>query len=360
MRVVFVALETAFHRASPAALRVRGVAERLAGRGHEVTVLCGKWWTSADDSWEHERVRYEAVVADAAAERSFRWGLTTRVPRLRPDVVHAAGVPAGQVSAAKKGARMARAPLVTEWYGDVDSYGRAERKALGAADRVLVPSELVEMTVREHVDVADDAVEVVPNSVDVDRIRGTEPRQVADVVYARELDAGANLESLLLALAELRQTDWTAAVIGDGAEREVYERQARDLRIDDRITWLGECTREQRVATYRGAHVFAQTADECLFPTEFLWALASGCVGIVEYHANSSAHELVEQYLEPGGDRDRGFRTTSEQELAAAIREAAGLERLNYDPAFDEYDHDAVLERYLQCYRDEIGGGGLF
>ena len=360
MRVVFVALETAFHRASPAALRVRGVAERLAGRGHEVTVLCGKWWTSADESWEHERVRYEAVVESVDAERSFRWGLTTRVPRLRPDVVHAAGVPAGQVSAAKKGARMARAPLVTEWYGDVDEYGRTERKALGAADRVLVPSELVEMTVREHVDVADDAVEVVPNSVDVDRIRGTEPRQVADVVYARELDAGANLESLLLALAELRQTDWTAAVIGDGAEREVYERQARDLRIDDRITWLGECTREQRVATYRGAHVFAQTADECLFPTEFLWALASGCVGIVEYHANSSAHELVEQYLEPGGDRDRGFRTTSEQELAAAIREAAGLERLNYDPAFDEYDHDAVLERYLQCYRDEIGAAGLF
>jgi glycosyltransferase involved in cell wall biosynthesis len=249
---------------------------------------------------------------------------------------------------------------VTEWYGDVEEYGRVERKALGAADRVLVPSELVETAVREHVDLAADAVEVVPNSVDVDEIRGTEPRRVADVVYARELDAGANLESLLLALAELRQTDWTAAVIGDGPEREAYEQQARDLRIDDRITWLGECTREQRIATYRGAHVFAQTADECLFPTEFLWALASGCIGIVEYHANSSAHELVEHYLKPGGNRDRAFRTTSEGELAAAIREAADLERLDYDPAFDEYDHDAVLEQYLQCYRDEIAAVGLF
>jgi glycosyltransferase involved in cell wall biosynthesis len=360
MRVVFVALETAFHRASSATLRVRGLAERLAARGHDVTVLCAKWWTSTDETWVENDVTYEGVVEDVNADRSFRWALPTRIPRHRPDVVHAAGTPASQVPAAKKGARMARAPLVTEWYGDVDAYGRTERKALSRSDRVLGPSELVEMTVHEHVDLADDAVEVVPNSVDVDQIRGTEPRAVADVVYARRLDEDANLESLLLALAELRQTDWSAAIVGDGPEREAYEQQARDLRIDDRITWLGECTREQRIAVYRGAHVFAQTAHECLFATELLWALASGCVGIVEYHAGSSAHELVEHYLKPGGDRNRGFRTTSEQELANAIREAAALERLDYDPAFDEYDHDAVLESYLACYREEIEAAGLF
>lgn len=359
MRVVFVALETAFHRRSEANCRLRGVAERLAARGHDVTVLCGKWWTSADETWTENDVTYEAVVEDVDAERSFRWALTTRIPRRKPDVVHAAGSPAGQVSAAKKGARMARAPLIAEWYGDVE-YGRAERKALSKADRVLVPSELVETEVREHADLAADAVAVVPNSVDVDQIRGIDPRHVGDVVYARRLDASANLESLLLALAELRQTDWSAAILGDGPERDAYEQQARDLRINDRITWLGECTREERVAVYRGGHVFAQTAHECLFPTEFLWALASGCVGIVEYHANSSAHELVEHYLEPGGDRDRAFRTTSEGELADAIRDAAGLERLDYDPAFDAYDHDAVLETYLECYREEVEAAGLF
>jgi len=360
MRVAFVALETAFHRATPANLRLRGLAERLAARGHEVTVLCAKWWTGADDRWTEDDVTYEAVVDELGAQRSFRWALTTRVPQLRPDVVHAAGRPARQVPAAKKGAQMARAPLVTEWYGDVDSYGRTERKALSRSDRVLVPSELVEMTVREHADLDRNAVEVVPNGVDLDLVRGTEPREVADVVYAADLDATANLESMLLALAELRQTDWTAAVVGDGPERDRYEQQARDLRIDDRITWVGECTREQRVAVYRGAHVFAQTDRECLFATELLWALAAGCVGIVEYHAGSSAHELVERYVEPGGDRDRGFRTTSEAELAEAILTAADLERLDYDPAFDDYDHDAVLETYLQCYRDEMGDAGFF
>jgi len=360
MRVVFVALETAFHRRSAANLRVRGVAERLAARGHEVTVLCAKWWTNGDGTWTENDVEYQAVVESVDAQRSFRWALTTRVPRLNPDVVHVAGRPACQVPAAKKGAQMARAPLVAEWYGDVEGYGRTERKALKRADRVLVPSELVEMAVREHVDLGREGVQVVPNSVDVDVVHSTPPEQVADVVYARELDADANVESVLLALAELRQTDWTAAIIGDGPERESYQQQARDLRIDDRITWLGECTREQRIAVYRGAHVFAQTAHECLFATELLWALACGCVGIVEYHAGSSAHELVEHYVEPGGDRDRGFRTTSENELADAIREAAALEHLDFDPAFEGYDHDAVLETYLQCYRDEMQTAGFF
>jgi glycosyltransferase involved in cell wall biosynthesis len=360
MRVAFVALETAFHRASAANLRVRGVAERLAGRGHDVFVVCGKWWTSRADRWSESGVTYVAAARDGGAERSFRWGLLTSLPRLRPDVVHVVGRPAAQVPAAVKGAKIARAPVLTEWYGNVPSYGREERVALERSDKVLVPSELVETHVREHADLDVDAVSVVPNSVDVDLVRGTEPREVADVVYARRLDEGANLESVLLGLAELRQTDWTAAVIGDGPERERYERQARDLRIDDRITWLGACTREQRVAVYRGAHVFTQTAEECLFATELLWALAAGCVGIVEYHEHSSAHELVAQYLEPGTNAERAFRTTSESELADAIQQAAALEHLDYDPAFDDYDHDAVLETYLQHYRDEIERAGWF
>jgi len=54
-----------------------------------------------------------------------------------------------------------------------------------------------------------------------------EPGEAIDVIYARRLDEGANLESLLLGLAELRGRDWQANVIGDGPERETYERLAR-------------------------------------------------------------------------------------------------------------------------------------
>ena len=94
------------------------------------------------------------------------------------------------------------------------------------------------------------------------------------------------------------------------------------------MRFVGDLDRRERVGVYRAARAFVQTARRRVFAEELLWALVAGCVGIVEYHAGSSAHELVEHYLEPGGNRDRGFRTTSEQELAAAIREAASLETM--------------------------------
>jgi hypothetical protein len=67
-------------------------------------------------------------------------------------------------------------------------------------------------------------------------------------------------------------------------------------------------------------------------------------VGIVEYHRASSAHELVEH-------RDRGIRTTSENELSDAIRSAGDLPRMAVDETFAEFDGERVLEQYLDCYR---------
>jgi glycosyltransferase involved in cell wall biosynthesis len=172
-------------------------------------------------------------------------------------------------------------------------------------------------------------------------------------VYTHRLDESANAESALLALAELRTHDWSAAIIGDGPERDRYERQAIDLRIDDRVQFLGRKSLEERIALYRGAHAFVQTAYECYYPTELLWALAAGCVGIVEYQAESSAHELIENY-------PRSFRVTNPQELADAIVDAGTIEPLDFVPEFERYDHDEILEAYLDCYRDLQESFGVF
>jgi glycosyltransferase involved in cell wall biosynthesis len=174
-------------------------------------------------------------------------------------------------------------------------------------------------------------------------IRATEPTDGGDIVYARRLDADANLESLLLALAELRTSDWSATVIGDGPARAAYERQAADLRIDDRVAFTGTLSREQRVARYRGAHAFVHTARRTPFATELLWALASGCTGVVEYHAESSAHELVEA-------RERGFLATGGDELVDCLRGAAGLARRDIDEEFAAFDEERVADRYLDAY----------
>lgn len=351
MRVAFTAMRTAYHEETPATVRTRRIARHLAARGHDVTVLCSRWWDGTVPEFEHEDVVYRSII-DKPAAKKFASKLPLAIKRCSPDVIHAVVDPPVAVVAAKTVARFLRVPVIVDWWGD-DSGSRANyRRAAKRANAIVTPSETVRTRVREY-GAAESVVRVVPESIDLSLVREAEVDKRADVVYARDLDATANVEGFLLALAELRGRDWRAVVVGDGPEREQAEQTARDLRIDDRVAFLGELPLEERVPILKGAHVFAQTAHREAFPTNLLWALACGCIGIVEYQAGSSAHELVE-------GRTRGKLVTNPQELADEIVAAGGMERLSLNEEFAEFDHRAVLERYLDCYRDVVGEYGFF
>jgi len=342
MRVAVVVEKTSHYRATAGVCRIERVARDLAARGHDVRVFCTQWWDGYETTREADGLTYHGVTV-SPARASFVARLPALLARFRPDVIHAAAVPTSAVRAAGLGSALARAPLVADWYGDEPLDSRLG-PAVRAPDLVVTPSRLVQTWVREY-GTPESRTQVIPEGIDVDLVRQTPPRGDADIVYARRLDADANLESLLLALAELRGHQWSTTVVGDGPERADYEAQAADLRIDDRVEFVGECDREERVARYRGAHAFVHTARRTCFATELLWALACGCVGIVEYQEESSAHELVE-------GRPRGFRATDPEEVEDAIVDAADLERRDLDESFAEFDHDAILEQFLACYRD--------
>lgn len=350
MRVAVVAMRTAQLCETGATVRTRRLVEGLAARGHDVTVFCAQWWGGDHERFDQRGVTYRRITRTPAAG-SFAAGLPVRLARHGADVVHAVASPPAAVRAARAGAWLARAPLAVDWWDDhpVDSPGAYGRIA-GVPDRVFVPSRLIATRVREH-GVPEAAVRLRPESIDFDLVRSAGVDRRADVVYARRLDADANVESFLLGLAELRDRGWRAAVVGDGPGREAAERTADDLRIADRVSFLGDLAPADLVPILRGAHVFAWTALDEPFATELCWALACGCVGVVEYQSGSSAHELVEGY-------DRGVRVTSPAELADEIAAAAGYERRTVDESFAEYDHDAVLDRTVSSYRSLIEAAG--
>jgi glycosyltransferase involved in cell wall biosynthesis len=344
MRVAFVAMETSRHEESPGARRLERVARLLADRGHEVTVFCGQWWDDYDDEMVVDGVRYRAVTLGTAPS-SFVARVPFLLARYRPDVVHTRPTPQNQVFAAVAGSSVARAPLAVEWYGteNVDGGDRATRWAASKPQRVITPSEFARTTVRE-LGATDDNTCVIPESIDFSSIGAVDPAEEVDVVYAHPLDESANVDDLLLGLAELRERDWSAVIVGDGPLREEYEAEAAKLRIDDRVRFVGACDRQRRISIYRGAHVFVQTAYREVFATELLWALACGCVGIVEYQAESSAHELIENY-------ERSYRVTDPQGLADAIADASEFDRRGLAEFWRAYDHDEVAGDYLDTYR---------
>jgi len=352
MRVAFVSLYPDQRRSDGATARSRRVAERLAARGHDVSFLCSKWWEGPLDSFTQDDVEYVAVTEGPSA-RAFASKLPLALRRIGADVIHATNSPPSQVVATRTAARVLRIPVVVDWWavreGDTD---RMVRRAARSADRVLAPSELVKTGVRERGARADD-VTVVPDSIDVSLVRSADVDNRADLVYARRLDERANVESFLLALAELRDRDWRAVVVGDGPERDTAVETAAELRIDDRVSFLGSLPPAEFVPILKGAHVFAQTATVEPFARELLWALACGCVAVVEYQAASSAHELVEHC-------ERGVRVTNPQELADEVVAAADHDRASFNETFVGYDHSHVLDTYERVYEDERGAYGFF
>jgi glycosyltransferase involved in cell wall biosynthesis len=343
MRVAVVSMWTSHLRDVPAARRTRRTARLLAARGHDVTVCCARWWEGTARTFTVEGVDYRAVADDPAPGR-FGTNLLSTLVRVSPDVIQVVATPPSHVVAASVVGTLLRTPVVADWWADDETTPAWRRRlAARAPAAVLTPSRTVKTHVRE-LGADEDGVHVVPESVDFSLVRDAPVDDRFDVVYARDLDEDANVESFLLALAELRDRDWRAAVVGDGPERAAAESTAADLRIDDRVSFLGDLPREERVPILKGAHVFAQTASRESFATDLLWALACGCVGVVEYQAGSSAHELVE-------GRERGVRVTNPQELADEIVAATALPHRTVDPDFEDYDDRVVLERYLDCYR---------
>ncbi|WP_302081014.1 glycosyltransferase family 4 protein [Salinibaculum rarum] len=343
MRVALVAMETTRHNDTAGNRRFERLARQLTEAGHDVTVFCAQWWDGEPDRFEADGIQYRAVTINRALA-SFCLRLPTMLARYSPDVIHARPAPPQQVIAASVGGTLARTPLAVEWFGDesLDRSARLTRWAVTEPQLVITPSQMTRTEVRE-LGAGGENTRVVPEGIDFSLVESVDASEEVDVAYAHPLDESANIESLFLGLAELRDRDWTATIIGDGPQRAAYERQASDLRIDDRVQFVGACDREQRLAIYRGAHAFVQTAYREHFATELLWALAAGCVGLVEYQAESSAHELIENY-------ERSFRVTNPQQLADAIVDAGQYDHLTVDETWREYDHSRVLAQYLDIY----------
>jgi glycosyltransferase involved in cell wall biosynthesis len=352
MDVAFVSMYTVHDRDDGATRRTQRTAELLATRGHDVTILCSQWWDGEIDAFERRDVTYRAVT-DGPMAGTFASKLPFALRAVDPDVVQVASTPPSQAVAAISGARLLRVPVVVDWYDTDPSASRlAYRRVARGADAVVTPSRLVKRQIREF-GAPESAVSVVPDPIDMDLVRESPVDERADMLFAHRLDVDANVESFFLALAELRSRDWRAAVVGDGPDRADAEQMARDLRIDDRVEFLGDLPIEEAVPVMKGAKVFAQTASREPFADNLLWALACGCVGIVEYQSRSSAHELVE-------NRTRGVRVTSPQELADEIVRATQVPHQTVNEAFASFDETPVLEEYLELYRTLMAEKGLF
>lgn len=85
-------------------------------------------------------------------------------------------------------------------------------------------------------------ITVIPNGVDVQALRehwGNEPDHGLVLSVLARLEPVKGLDLLLDALARLDNYPWSLKIIGDGSCRLELERQARELGLSGRVTYLG-------------------------------------------------------------------------------------------------------------------------
>jgi glycosyltransferase involved in cell wall biosynthesis len=211
------------------------------------------------------------------------------------DVLHA-HTPFGLGLAALRLARRSDAPLVATYHTPTAEYAeyvgpdavtgvvrraseRYERWFLGHADLVLCPSERTCETFRALG--IDTPVEVMPNGVDTDVFRPTDP---SDLLARHDLPTDEPLvgytgrhgyeKRLTDLLAAVEGLDVTVVFGGDGPARDDLKQEARERDVDARF--LGFLEREELPAFYSALDAFAFPSP---VETEGLVALEANACG---------------------------------------------------------------------------------
>ncbi len=294
--------------APPNCIRVVHFIERMAVGGMEKHIehLLGKLPAGRFEQWlcclndagpRGEQMRREGFRIVALGAKYYYvpwqfWRVFRYLRQRRPHVVHAHGEFAAIFG--RLAAIVARVPVVVFQAQNVPAYVQARRHVI--QNRLLTHWSAGIMacsadTKRYLVDVERipaDKVEVVHNCVDIDAIDTGQPQRKAvraefgftpDHVVIGTVSRLAPVKGhrfLIDAMASVASVQPQARllIVGDGSERERLQMQAKDLGLNDAVTFAGERRDVPRILA--GLDVFAQpTADVEGLPLSIAEAMAA-------------------------------------------------------------------------------------
>jgi glycosyltransferase involved in cell wall biosynthesis len=355
----------------------RGVAERLAAEGHEVTYLTLRQWDRGASAGVPGVRVVTAGPRLALYTRSgrrrigpplvFGLGVFLHLARRgrRYDVVHTASFPYFSLLAAGFLRRWGRYRLVVDWlelwtrsYWQ-DYLGRAggwigwrvQRACVRVPQRAFCLSELHAARLRE---------EGLRSEVTVLRGIYSAPKLDAQVepyvdpgpvVFAGRHIAEKRVPSLIPALARL--PDLRAEIYGDGPEREQVLSLIRSHDVEGRVSAPGFVPHEQVDAALRSALCLVLPSRREGYGLVVVEACAAGTPAVVVADPDNAATELIEEGV-------NGFVAASDspEDLAAAIvrvREGGAALRAStaewYRAKARRLSLEDSLERVAEAYR---------
>ncbi|MBS0266820.1 MAG: glycosyltransferase [Planctomycetes bacterium] len=182
--------------------------------------------------------------------------------------------------------------------------------------------------------------------------------QTPVIGYVGRLANQKRLKDLIWAFELIRVQDDRAefVIVGDGPERETLEDFARNLRIHERIKFLGH--RDDATQLYPAFDLFFLGSDFEGLSNSIMEAMATG-IPVVASDIPPNRELVVDGvtgFLAPVGDRvafaQLGQRVLGDRELARRLGEA-GRNRIA-----SEFSIAKMVAGYVRIYRDVLGRAG--
>lgn len=262
--------------------QVQEVSERLADRGHQVTVETAGRTRDLPRREQRNGVTVRRHYGFSPNE-AFHFAPQLADPRLweEYDVLHVHNVHALSFSCAVFSSRV---PTVatTYYHGHsasgfrdklLDAYRPILRRSLKRVDEVVSVSQWERRQVRSDLGVDSS---VIPLGVETKRFEDTDPmeRDRPYLLCVARLEDYKGIQHVISALPELPGYDLLVA--GDGPYREDLESLAVAVGVDDRVEFLGTVDHDRLPAYYAGAEVHVSLSS---FESFGLTVAESLCAG---------------------------------------------------------------------------------
>jgi glycosyltransferase involved in cell wall biosynthesis len=355
MRIVYVI--TRADEIGGAQVHVRDLASALHAVGHQVAVLAGTPGCLSDQLIERG-VPFRAVPAlvrpiapwrDAVAVQQ----LVTTFQQLCPDLVTVHSSKAGWLG--RVAAKLAGIPVVLTAHGWNFAEGlppatrrlsaMLERLFARLADHIITVSEhdrrlalACRIAAPERITLIHNGVHDIAASAPVIRLEDTTSGAPVRIVMIGRFSTQKDHAGLLHALASLGDLHWRLSLIGGGPDQAAAVALTRELKLADRVQFLGE--RDDARAFLESADIFALASHWEGLPYSVLEAMSAGLPVIA-----SAVGGVPEAVI----DGESGILVPRDD--VAAFRSA--LASLISDPECRHRLGTAARQRYESAFRFE-------